>query len=157
MTDFEFVEFFGEQECNYPSNSNQSESSVSRLSALLEILNAHNQSKDFKWSPKSLSIYIYDKQGKVVGGISGSTNSGWLHINILAVDSSLRGTGCGGKLLAMVESEAVNRGCHHAFLDTFSFQALDFYKKCGYEIFGSLEDFPIGHTRYYLKKALNSC
>lgn len=31
-------------------------------------------------------------------------------------------------------------------------QAKDFYMKHGYELFGTLEDCPEGHCRYYLKK-----
>jgi hypothetical protein len=38
--------------------------------------------------------------------------------------------------------------------DTFSFQALDFYKKHGYVVFAKLNDIPPGHSRYYLKKLL---
>jgi len=50
------------------------------------------------------------------------------------------------------ESQAKARNCHAAYVDTFSFLALDFYRKCGYEVFGTLADFPKGHTRYFLKK-----
>ena len=32
------------------------------------------------------------------------------------------------------------------------FQALSFYQKLGYQIFGQLEDYPVGHTRYFLQK-----
>ena len=34
------------------------------------------------------------------------------------------------------------------------FQALPFYEKCGYIIFGALEDYPIGHSRYFVRKSL---
>lgn len=37
-------------------------------------------------------------------------------------------------------------------LDTFSFQALDFYKKLGYEIFKELEYLPNRFAQYYLIK-----
>ena len=50
---------------------------------------------------------------------------------------------------------AARRGCHRASLDTTSFQALPFYLKHGYAIWGQLDDFPIGHSRYFLKKALD--
>jgi len=53
------------------------------------------------------------------------------------------------------EQEARTRGCHAAYVDTFSFLALDFYQKVGYTIFGTLEAFPTGHTRYFLKKAFS--
>jgi hypothetical protein len=39
-------------------------------------------------------------------------------------------------------------------LDTMSFQALPFYQKQGYTVFGILEDLPEGHRRYYLRKDL---
>jgi hypothetical protein len=38
------------------------------------------------------------------------------------------------------------------WLDTFSFQARPFYEKLGYEVFGQLEDYPRGHSRYFLQK-----
>ncbi|GAQ00024.1 hypothetical protein NIES2104_65890 [Leptolyngbya sp. NIES-2104] len=39
-------------------------------------------------------------------------------------------------------------------MDTFSFQAPEFYQKLGYTVFGELPDFPIGHRRLFLKKVL---
>jgi hypothetical protein len=39
-------------------------------------------------------------------------------------------------------------------LDTFSFQALGFYEKLGYRIFGELGDVAGGHKWYFLKKDL---
>ncbi|WP_456271342.1 GNAT family N-acetyltransferase [Bacillus sp. AK031] len=40
--------------------------------------------------------------------------------------------------------------------ESFSFQAPDFYKKQGYEVFGILEDFPKGSRQYYLQKRWNT-
>jgi ADP-ribose pyrophosphatase YjhB (NUDIX family) len=40
-------------------------------------------------------------------------------------------------------------------LDTFDFQAKDFYLKHGYDIFGVLGNCPPGHERYYMRKNLN--
>ncbi|WP_423236642.1 hypothetical protein [Clostridium chromiireducens] len=39
--------------------------------------------------------------------------------------------------------------CHLAHL-----QAKDFYLKNGYEVFGELDNVPLGHKRYYMKKIL---
>ena len=55
---------------------------------------------------------------------------------------------------SLVEQEAKERGCIGVHLDTFSFQALPFYQKLGYEVFGEIEDHPIGHTRHYVKKLI---
>jgi hypothetical protein len=41
-----------------------------------------------------------------------------------------------------------------ALLDTFDFQALSFYARLGYEVFGRLDDFPKGHTRFFVAKTL---
>ena len=56
--------------------------------------------------------------------------------------------------MEVAEAEARQRGAQNAYLDTFSFQAPDFYKKLGYQVFGELPDFPTGHQRYFLKKEL---
>lgn len=78
----------------------------------------------------------------------------WLCIVVLWVHESFRGAGYGKALLAAAEQEAVKRGCQYAYLDTFSFQALEFYQKRGYVVFGELPNFPQGHSRYFLKKEL---
>ncbi|WP_272899885.1 GNAT family N-acetyltransferase [Tolypothrix bouteillei] len=44
---------------------------------------------------------------------------------------SFRGEGYGDALLATAEQEAVKRGCQYVYLDTFSFQAPEFYRKQG--------------------------
>jgi hypothetical protein len=59
-------------------------------------------------------------------------------------------------LLNKVETEAKAMGARLAHLDTFDFQAKDFYLKHGYKIFGVLDDCPPGHKRFYLKKVLKS-
>jgi hypothetical protein len=35
-------------------------------------------------------------------------------------------------------------------LDTFEFQARGFYEKLGFELFGTLDDHPVGHCRFFL-------
>jgi hypothetical protein len=57
-------------------------------------------------------------------------------------------------LVEKAETEARLRGCHHAFLDTFDFQARQFCEKLGYYEFGRLAEFPVGHTRFFLMKRL---
>ncbi len=99
---------------------------------------------------------FYRVNGRLLGGLTGATFWGWLHIKHIWVDDSQRGKGVGKQLMLAAEKEAVQRGCHAAMLDTLSFQAQDFYQKLGYTLFGQLEDFPIGHQRIYLQKQLNN-
>ena len=101
-----------------------------------------------------LAFFLRDTSGAVVGGITGATVWGWFEIGVLWVREDVRGRGFGGQLLAAAEAEATRRGCRHAVLDTFAFQAPDFYKARGYEVFGTLLDFPPGHAKYFMVKHL---
>ncbi|MBZ0291231.1 MAG: GNAT family N-acetyltransferase [Anaerolineae bacterium] len=103
-----------------------------------------------------LILFVRANDGTIMGGLVGSTFWGWLHVDVLWLDESLRGQHFGSDLLAAAEREALKRGCHSAFVDTMSWQALPFYEKQGYVVFGELDDFPVGHKRYYLKKRLVS-
>ena len=93
--------------------------------------------------------------GEIVAGICGLIY-GWkiLYIDVLYVDENYRRQNLGGILLDHLEEEGRKMGCKMAHLDTFDFQAKDFYIKKGYQIFGVLKDCPKGHERYYLQKHL---
>lgn len=101
-----------------------------------------------------LNLYLRDEQGEIAGGLLGGTYWGWLVIEIFWIREDLRGQKYGSQLLQQAEAEAVRRGCKHAHLDTMSFQAPDFYRKHGYEVWGVLEDLPAGCQRIFLKKDL---
>ncbi|HUF27732.1 MAG TPA: GNAT family N-acetyltransferase [Gemmatimonadaceae bacterium] len=102
-----------------------------------------------------LTLAARTGDGKVVGGLVGETAWKWLHVDLLWVDEPHRGRGLGRRLLRLAEQEAERRGCGHVHLDTFDFQALPFYEREGYGIFGIQEDYPPGHRRYFLRKALD--
>jgi len=101
-----------------------------------------------------LCFALYAPDGTIVGGVLGETYFNWLYIDLLWVKEELRDRGYGRRLLTLAEEEALKRGAKNAYLDTFSFQAPDFYKQCGYEVFGDLQDFPPGHQRYFFTKQL---
>lgn len=103
---------------------------------------------------KNLCFALQGADGEIVGGVIGATYWDWLYVNLMWLKAELRGRGFGSQLLEKAEAEARRRGAKHAYLDTFSFQAPEFYKKYGYEVFGVLEDFPVGHRRYFLAKEL---
>ncbi len=101
-----------------------------------------------------LMAAAYDENNSLLGGIKGHTQRGWLYVGWLWVSDTSRNSGLGSHLMKLAEKEALKRGCHASYLNTYSFQALEFYKKHGYEVFGELNDFPIGHSRIFLKKPL---
>jgi len=53
-----------------------------------------------------------------------------------------------------MEKIAREKECDFIKLDTLSFQALGFYEKNGYEVFGSLDNVGRDYKHYYLKKDL---
>ena len=101
---------------------------------------------------RRVTFFLRDDKGVVFGGLDGNTYWGWLFVRQLWVDAAHQRCGHGTALLSAAEREAGNRGCDKAHLDTFDFQALAFYRKLGYSVFGELTDFPPGHTRYFLVK-----
>lgn len=105
-------------------------------------------------NPKELGVYLEDKQGQKLAGLIGETHGNWLMVKFLWVDESLRGQHIGSRILEAAELTARKRGCKYAFLDTFSFQAPDFYKKYGYQEVFVLEEYPRTGKRYYFTKTL---
>jgi GNAT superfamily N-acetyltransferase len=99
---------------------------------------------------------IRDVEGKIIAGLCGETRWGWLSVETLAVEEGYRHQKIGSQLLDAAEAEAQKRHCHGVFLDTYSFQAREFYERKGYTVYGKLEDFPKGYTKFYLWKALAS-
>ena len=90
----------------------------------------------------------------LIGGIHGEIYWGWLNILALWVDPQYRRQSVGARLLRHAEAEGRAQGCRGAYLDTFTFQSVALYTRAGYEIFGTLEDFPHGHSRHFLRKRL---
>ena len=101
-----------------------------------------------------LSVYCTDSSGEIVGGLTGKTYWNYLDIEYLWVHENHRKKDIATKVMALAEEEARIRGCSHAMLDTYEFQALEFYIKQGYECFGKLDDYCKKYQRYYLKKTI---
>lgn len=99
--------------------------------------------------------YVIKEKNQIIAGINAKVYLwGILFIDILFIADSHRKKQLGSYLLGKVEDEAKKEGATLAHLDTFDFQAKDFYLKHGYEVFGVLDECPPGHKRYYLKKTL---
>ncbi len=117
-------------------------------------LREYNNKKGSDGHASLLCYALKGPDGAVLGGIIGETHWDWLFINLMWLPDGLRGQGFGHQLLTAAEDEGRRRGAAHAYLDTFSFQAPEFYQKHGYQVFGTLDEFPAGHKRYYLVKQL---
>lgn len=117
-------------------------------------INNYNKQQAGDDKAQTLCFVLKAVDEEVVGGVIGVTYWNWLHIDLMWLKEELRGRGYGHRLLALAEEAARQRGVKSAYLDTFSFQAPDFYKKHGYQVFGELKNFPAGHQRYFLTKEL---
>lgn len=101
---------------------------------------------------QDVNLILKDTNKKILGGLIGKIYRGCLFIDILWVDEVARGLGYGKQMLKKAEEIASRQQCKFIHLDTFSFQAPDFYMKNGYEVFGVLDGYPNDVKRYYLKK-----
>lgn len=120
--------------------------------------------KIFEFNLKQLGIlaqtsiipqnFVIKNKEEIIAGINAFIYWNILCIDVLFVQREYRSKGIGAYLLHKVEEEAKQIGVTLSHLDTFDFQAKDFYLKKGYEIFGILENCPKNHKCFYMKKVL---
>ncbi|KHN52354.1 GNAT family N-acetyltransferase [Pectobacterium fontis] len=101
-----------------------------------------------------LFLNFKDDENNIIAGLISRTWWGALEVQYLWVSDEHRKNGLGRKLMQHAEKEALQRGCHLAYVDTFEFQAKGFYEKLGYKEYGNLPGYAHKHTRYYLAKLI---
>ncbi|MFD0589014.1 GNAT family N-acetyltransferase [Paenibacillus sp. GCM10027627] len=102
---------------------------------------------------REVQFILKDDTGKVAGGLLGEVCRNWMEVHILYLEEETRGSGYGSELMEKAEQIAREWNCDFIKVDTLSFQALDFYQKLGFSVYGSIENVG-GFTHYYLKKDL---
>ncbi|WP_178984665.1 GNAT family N-acetyltransferase [Winogradskyella helgolandensis] len=127
------------------------------IKIIVDGLNAYNLDKvaalSSIWTP--LEYSLKNEDNTVIGGVLAGINY-WngLEIKILWINEDFRNQGLGSKLLNYLENEAIKQGASIAMVDTFDFQAEEFYIKNDYEVIGEIKNFPKGHRRIYFSKVL---
>ncbi|MET9440858.1 GNAT family N-acetyltransferase [Streptomyces sp. NPDC006610] len=102
-----------------------------------------------------LHVWGLDADGELAGGLVGHTWATWLHVTYLWVDERHRGGGLGSRLLNEAERVArEERECAAARVETWDFQAPDFYRKHGYDVVCVIPGYPPGITEFTLTKRL---
>ncbi|WP_330175386.1 GNAT family N-acetyltransferase [Streptomyces sp. NBC_01498] len=102
-----------------------------------------------------LHVWLVDPStGALAGGLTAHVWARWLHVDLLWVDERHRGSGLGTRLLSEAEDLARARGCLHARLETWDFQAPAFYRRQGYDLAGHIPDYPPGVTEFFFTKRL---
>jgi GNAT superfamily N-acetyltransferase len=126
-----------------------------RLSDELDAWNAAATADLTDLAPqRELTVRADDGDG-LAGGVSGWTWGEAAGIAMTWVREDQRGTGLGARLLASFEDEARRRGCTHAFVTSFTFQAPAFYERSGYAEIFRWEGVPrVGSDDVHLRKEL---
>ncbi|KHN90662.1 GNAT family N-acetyltransferase [Pectobacterium actinidiae] len=101
-----------------------------------------------------LFLNFKDDENNIIAGLISRTWWGALEVQYLWVSEKYRKSGLGRQLMQVAEKEALKRGCHLAYVDTFGFQAKGFYEKLGYKEYGNLPGYAHKHTRHYLAKLI---
>jgi GNAT superfamily N-acetyltransferase len=135
----------------HPANGSEDEA----RGRILALLDQHSKAagKSFK---AEMVLFEAHEDGRYLGGLAArfSLDLKWVFVELLAVAEEGRGKGIGGQLMARVEQEARLRGMEGIWLDTFSFQAPEFYKRLGYSEFGRIDDYPENEARLFFVKRL---
>ncbi len=119
--------------------------------AVSQMLSEDAQSNGQHYQPELIVLQVRD-DAQIVAGLVGHTNWDWLYIETLAVDSEYQGKGLGRELVLEAERIAIQRNCVGAWVDTYTFQSPEFYRRLGYEQFGELPNCPRDQKRLFLRK-----
>lgn len=115
------------------------------------IIVEHKRKKDMK--PLDFFAYfIRDNQDDIVGGCAGDNMYGGLFISQLWITEALRGQGYGMKLMSLAEEFAKKSQCRFITVNTFGWEALDFYKKLGFYVEFKRQGYDKDSIFYFLKK-----
>lgn len=134
------------------SHGNKEESEYIRR-RLIEF-NARQVPEHLSSRYEEIHLIVKNDVGKVIGGMLAVLCWNWIEVDILWIDDTYRGQGYGTRLLAHIENIAREKDCTFIKLNTFSFQAPEFYLKNGYQEMAVIEDAPTGSNHYYFMKAI---
>jgi 8-oxo-dGTP pyrophosphatase MutT (NUDIX family)/GNAT superfamily N-acetyltransferase len=116
-------------------------------------LDAYNRGFLGETRYSQFGLFVRNRDDEIMAGLAATTYAGWLFVAELWVHADLRRQGIGSHLLTSAERRAAAAGCHSAMLDTFSFQAPEFYPRFGYRAYATL-DYPPHHQRIFFRKQL---
>jgi ribosomal protein S18 acetylase RimI-like enzyme len=83
---------------------------------------------------KPFSLVIKDNTDVMIGALCAYTAFAEIYVNDLWIAPAYRKQGLARRLMFELENNFKGKGYNNINLVTSEFQAVDFYKKCGYEI-----------------------
>lgn len=102
---------------------------------------------------RCITVAARTADGQIAGGLRAETAWNELHVTALAANPACRVPGTGVALMKHAE-ELCRRElqCNRIRLDCYDWQPRAYFEDMGYTVFGVQEDFPHGHTKYFLQK-----
>ena len=94
-----------------------------------------------------------DKDEPMAAGFAGVNFWNIAFVEMLWVDEPYRNQGIGSRLLSDIEQEAKNNDACIVMIDARNWN-VEFFKKFGYTVYCTLEDYPNGYSKYKLQKRL---
>lgn len=128
--------------------------SPSEIEAVVGIIGAAAEGQRPGGNYRDYGFLLRNETGAIVGGLTGYVLYDWMFIQFVSVAADLRGQGLGRLLMQKAEDWARQEGLGGMWLDTFAFQAPDFYRDLGFVEFGTIEDHPAGSRRLFFQKRL---
>lgn len=104
---------------------------------------------------KPIQLNARDAAGALVGGLRSFVFLGWLRVEVLWVADAARGQGLGTRLLEEAERRALALGAVGAALETFEWQAPEFYFKRGYQVAGRIDRYVQDYALLTMQKRLD--
>ncbi len=102
---------------------------------------------------KATHFNVYAKENnQVVGGALIWEHSDALYIDVLWINENYRKIGIGTKIVSMINMIALDKGISKIFVDTYEFQAQEFYQKHGFNNIGTIPGYLLGYDRSFLRK-----
>lgn len=119
-----------------------------------EGLDRHNQQSADFGAVHPFTCLVRSIDGTVIGGALARRWGTCSEIQQLWVDPAHRSHGIGREIVRRIERQAREHGCTLLFLETFSFQAPEFYRRAGYEVACEFQGFPDGVSKFIMRKKL---
>ncbi len=96
--------------------------------------------------------FVASEGESLVGAIVVVPFWGALHIKYIYIDEKYRGKGLGTRLMQRAFAFGLQQKYPFAFVETMSFQALEFYQKMGFELDFTRPGYAHGTSFHYLTK-----
>ncbi|HVE90020.1 MAG TPA: GNAT family N-acetyltransferase [Burkholderiaceae bacterium] len=126
------------------------------VAAIDQGLHSYNQRAADLAAIRRFACYARSPDKALVGGALARWWGTACELQQIWVDEALRRRGIGASLMQRVEAIAIEHGCRLLYLDTFSYQAPEFYYRLGYETACQIDGFPSGGSKFTVRKSLVS-